>query len=213
LPDCDAIFEIGRLKSPIWYGISNRRFFPDLSLERYVRLLLETSADVVQLREKDLDRRELLEAAAIGSSLASQSKRTFLVNGNVEVALESGAAGVHLPGGGNVREARERALGSGRVDFTVGLSVHSIQEAVRAEGEGVDYFLLGPVFPPISKQGRPPLGLGLLGEACTRLQAPVIALGGITRENYASVLEAGAAGIAGISWIAEEIQRHLKSRT
>jgi thiamine-phosphate pyrophosphorylase len=213
LPDCGGIFEKRRFEPPIWYGISNRRFFPDLSLETYVRLLLETSADVVQLREKDLDRRELLELAAIGSSVACQSQKIFLFNGDVEVALESGAAGVHLPGGGNVREAREKARGSGRADFLVGLSVHSIEEAVSTAGEGVDYLLLGPVFPPISKQGRAPLGLRLLGEACRTLKVPVIALGGITRQNYASVLETGAAGIAGISWIAEEIQMRLKSRT
>ncbi len=213
MPDCAGIFEKSRFETPIWYGISDRRFFPNLSLETYVRLLFETSADVVQLREKDLDWRELLEATSVGSRVARQQGKIWLVNGDVEVALAGGATGVHLPGGGNVLAARERARGSGRTDFVVGLSVHSIEEAMAAENDGVDYFLLGPVFPPLSKEGRPPIGLELLGEACRRLRAPVIALGGISRQNYESVLGAGAAGAAGISWLAEEIRNRLEGLT
>jgi thiamine-phosphate pyrophosphorylase len=209
LPDCAGIFEESRRSVPIWYGISDRHLFPDLPSETYVRLLLESSADVVQLREKDLDRQDLLSLAAAASKVAKQRRKLLLVNGDVEAAIKSRAGGVHLPGGGDPFGARELARSHGRPDFVIGLSVHSIDEALSGEASGADYVLLGPVFPPISKKGRTPIGLEVLREACSRLEIPVIALGGISKENVEVFQRVGAAGVAGISWINAEVRSRL----
>ena len=209
MPDYVGVFERSRRSAPIRYGISDRRLFPDLPTETYVRLLLESSADVVQLREKDLDHQALLFLTAAASKVAKQRRKLLLVNGDIEAAVMGQAAGVHLPGGGDPSGAREFARSHGRPDFVVGLSVHSIDEALAGEASGADYVLLGPVFPPISKKGRTPLGLEILREACFRLKIPVIALGGISEERAESVQRVGAAGVAGISWVNAEVRCRL----
>ena len=111
-----------------------------------------------------------------------------------------GADGVHLPQHGAPIEDARAKLGK----KLVGISVHSLPDAVRAAASGADYLLLAPVFSPLSKPSeREPLGLKELQRACHVVATPVIALGGISRENFTEVLDAGAAGIAGISMFAD----------
>ena len=148
-----------------------------------------------QFRHKDLDPEERLR---IGAALGSVPRRTthLLVSRSWELARAIGADGVHWPSDDFQRigptAERKRAI--------VGVSVHSLEDAVQAAECGVDYLLLAPVFAPLSKSpGRAPLGLAVLRRVCARVAVPVIALGGMRPEDFGSVLEAGAAGIAGIS--------------
>jgi len=120
----------------------------------------------------------------------------ILVNDRLDVALAAGAGGVHLGGqsmpAGEVRKVAPRP-------FVVGVSCHSLAEAVAAESAGADYLLLGPVFETPSKlKYGPPLGLDELRKVTGQIRIPVLALGGITVERVRPCLEAGAAGIAGI---------------
>lgn len=201
-----AISRREKLERPIRYAISDRHLFPDLKPETYLARLAATSATVVQLREKDLERSRLRRLAEAGSRLCRARGRVFLVNSDVQLAIEVGADGVHLPSSGNPEAARQAAVDSGRPDLVMGWSVHDLDEVRAAEESTLDYVLLAPVFSPISKVGRRPLGLAFLREACGISEVPVIALGGITSEQVDAVLKAGAAGFAGISWAAEEIR-------
>jgi len=173
----------------------------------YLESLFNTSANLLQWREKDLNLRTVRPFVRRGGELARRHDRIFLVNSMVEAALEEGADGVHLTSKENVAEAVRACQAAGREEFLIGRSVHSVAEALRAEDEGADYVLLAPVFDPLSKSPvLAPLGLKGLGEAVERLRIPVIALGGIDRTNADGVLAAGAAGVAGISWLFEELR-------
>lgn len=150
-------------------------------------------ADVLQLRAKGLDAGELLRRAR---RLKHLFRGMFLINDRVDVCLAAGADGVHLPGNRVAPEVLKRRFGL-RV---VGVSCHSVDDVVRAEQEGADYAYLSPIFEVTSKPGYgPALGLQALS-AAARVRIPVIALGGVTRENEASCIAAGASGIAGISY-------------
>ena len=162
-----------------------------------VRILSRPSAtpDWIQLREKDLPARDLLELARAIRRVAPSLK--LLVNSRVDVALAAGADGAHLPAGSPEARLWRPIAPPG---FLIGVSCHSVDEVRAAEAGGADYALFGPVFAPVSKpSGLVPRGLSGLARAVSAGRIPVLALGGITRENRAACLEAGAAGIAGIS--------------
>lgn len=124
----------------------------------------------------------------------------IFVNTRADVALAAGAAavagaaGVHLPSGSPPARLWSRP------GFLVGVSCHSVDDVRQAEAEGANYAVFGPVFQPLSKSsGLEPRGLEGLARAAKAVRIPVLALGGVTRENTAACVAAGAAGVAGIS--------------
>jgi thiamine-phosphate pyrophosphorylase len=125
----------------------------------------------------------------------------ILVNDRLDIALAGDAAGIHL--GGESLPAQD-VIGWRRrrkmvTDLMVGLSCHTIDELRQAEDAGVDYAFFGPVFDsPAKRPFGPPLGIAKLAAACRATRLKVIAIGGVTLENSAKCLHAGAAGIAAI---------------
>jgi len=149
-------------------------------------------ADVLQLRAKDIEAGELLRRAKL---LREQWQGILLINDRIDVCLAAKADGVHLP---SQRMAPCRVKQAFGEKLIVGVSCHSLEEALQAEAEGADYVYLSPIF---EKPGyAPPLGLDGLAQAAERLRIPIIALGGITPANENSCIAAGAKGIAGISY-------------
>jgi thiamine-phosphate pyrophosphorylase len=156
---------------------------------------------LIQIREKDLDGRALGRATREAIAAARPWGARILVNDRLDVALATGADGVHLRTtslvAGEVRRAAERA---GRSDLLIGVSTHGVAEARMAAAGGADFIVTGPVYETASKIGYgPPLGLEGLAGICRAVEIPVIGLGGIGAENFRPVLAAGAAGIAGIA--------------
>ena len=153
------------------------------------------NVELIQIREKDFSARELL------ATLAAVSKKTsrILVNGRMDVALAAGADGLHLPSA-SIAPCRLRSLAP--QNFLIAVSCHSVEDVLRAEAEGADFVVLGPIFATPSKFGEP-LGLGLLHRAAHASALPIFALGGVSQDNSDACVRAGAAGIAGIRMFQE----------
>lgn len=178
----------------------------------------KAGVDWIQLREKDFSARQL-------SKLTSEAVRraaglsAILVNDRLDVALGVKAAGVHLGEHGLPVGEAKRFVREGRAakDFLIGASVHSLEAAKKAEEDGANYVIFGPVYATPSKAGfGEPQGLERLGEVCSKLQIPVLAIGGISKENARDCLNAGAGGIAAIRLFQEtgdlpEVVRRMRS--
>ncbi len=151
----------------------------------------------IQIREKDLSARDLFNLVRSAMALPNPHATKFIVNTRVDVALAAGADGVHFPAGS---PEPKRWRGITPPGFLLGVSCHTVEEVAAAQLEGATYAALAPIFTPISKTSTlPPHGTDGLARAAARVQIPVLALGGITRENSPSCVGAGAKGVAGIS--------------
>ena len=171
------------------------------SLLRVVASAIDQGMDRIQIREKDLPARDLLTLARQAVALAAARQTQILINERVDVALTADAHGVHLPAH-SIPPKRLRAITP--PGFLIGVSCHTVMEVRQAEAEGADFVVLGPIFATASKAlYGAPLGLALLQEAVRAVSLPVLALGGVTQHNSAACLDAGAAGIAGVSMFQE----------
>jgi thiamine-phosphate pyrophosphorylase len=170
------------------------------SLHNSIRLAAAAGADWIQIREKDLEARALVELARFAGAETRATPARVFVNDRLDVALAAGAAGIHLGEKSlpleTVTEWRRFA---GRSDFLIGLSCHSLESARAAERGGANYIFFGPVFATPSKAAfGPPQGLERLLEICASVEIPVLAIGGVNLENARACIAAGAAGIAAI---------------
>jgi len=164
------------------------------SLTDAVSAALRGGATAVMLREKDLAARDLYELALALREVTRRARALLIVNDRVDVALATGADGVHL-GWKSLppRKAREVVGPAG----LIGVSTHSAEDAWKAEREGADYVTFGPVFPTPSKEGLvEPQGLAGIRRVKESLRIPLVALGGIDAVNTGDAFRAGADGVA-----------------
>ena len=186
--------ETCRFTLPPLYPISDRRLAGGLGHPRIARLVAAGGGALIQIREKEMADGELL--AELRACVAP-GDLAVIVNDRPDLALLAGAAGVHLGQGDLDPAEARRLLGEGAV---IGVSSHSVEEALAAEAPGIDYVALGPVFDsPTKRPGRPPLGEEAVAEAARRLTLPLVAIGGITLERAPALWAAGAASVAVIS--------------
>jgi thiamine-phosphate pyrophosphorylase len=184
------------MRVPALYLITDRSLVPDLPAAVSAVLGAASPGRVaVQLREKDLEGRALLDLARALRPICAARGAPLLVNGRLDVVRAAGADGVHLPANGvPVAEAR-RWLGP---QAWIGASCHSEAEVIRARDGGADFATFGPVFETRSKAAYgAPVGLPALARAA-RLGLPLVALGGISSGRALSAREAGATGLGAI---------------
>jgi len=220
----------------ISYYITDRKQFPGTAAEQRARLLAKIAeatragVDLIQLREKDLPARDLealaREAVRVVRENAGGKRARLLISSRVDVAIAAEADGVHLRGDDlAANEARVIFAKAGVRKPLIGVSCHSVSQVRLAESHGADFAVFGPVF---EKSGASGQGLAALRAACGQVpargveaavpagQMPVLALGGVTQDNAAACLKAGAAGVAAIRLFQENdiasILENLKNR-
>lgn len=179
------------------YYITDRTQVISRTLDACIAGAMGAGVDWVQIREKDLPARSLLAIAEAALECARREGRArVIVNDRLDVAMAANAHGVHLGTRSMPVDLVRRLVPP---EFKVGVSCHSLAEALRAQTGGADYILLGPVFATPSKLAYgPPLGVAKLREVTAQVSIPIFALGGITLDRVAPCIENGAAGIAGI---------------
>ncbi len=167
-------------------------------LLRQVEAAVRGGAGVVQLREKELDYGAFLERAGRFVRLCRRLGAVSIINDQVEIALEAGADGVHV-GQGDLEAGRARALlGPKKI---VGVSAHSPEEALRAQAAGADYLGCGAAFATSTKADAAPVSREAIRAVAAAVDIPVVAIGGVRRENILELKGLGLAGAAVVSGI------------
>lgn len=185
-------------KDLLLYAVTDRTWLGEETLYQQVEKTLKGGATFIQLREKHLDDAAFLEEAVELKELCRRYHVPFVINDNVEIALKMDADGVHVGQSdmeaGNVREK----LGPDKI---IGVSAQTVEQAVLAEQRGADYLGVGAVFPTGSKDDADDVSHETLKAICEAVSIPVIAIGGISRNNVMELAGSGICGIAVISAI------------
>ena len=187
------------------YAVTDRAWLRGRTLYEQVEDALRGGATCMQLREKALDRGAFLAEAVALKALCTRFGVPLIVNDDVQVAIESGADGVHI--GQHDAPAAEvrRRIGP---DMLLGVSAQTVAQAVRAERDGADYLGGGAVFSTGTKPDADDVSFDTLKAICAAVSIPVVAIGGITQGNVARLAGSGIDGIAVVSAIfaAEDIE-------
>lgn len=180
------------------YAITDRTWLKDRRLADDLELALLGGATIVQVREKDLDEQLFLKEAKELKVLCDKYKVPMIINDNVDIAKLVDASGVHIgQSDAEIKEAR-RKLGEAKI---IGVSVRTVEEALKAEQSGADYLGVGAVFTTLTKKDAKAVELKVLKEICQSVEIPVVAIGGITKDNLMELKASGIAGVAVISAI------------
>lgn len=185
-------------KDLLLYAVTDRHWLNGRTLYSQVEEALKGGATFIQLREKELDEEHFLEEAKEIKELCRRYQVPFVINDNVEIALAVDADGVHV-GQSDMEAGDVRAkLGPDKI---IGVSAQTVEQAVLAERHGADYLGVGAVFPTSSKDDAVEVPFETLKAICEAVSIPVIAIGGITKDNVKELSSSGICGIAVISAI------------
>ncbi len=180
------------------YGLCDNSFAPGETQVSLAEKLLKGGVKTLQLRMKGEENLQLIKDQAESIiRLKNSYDFTFIINDFVEIALDLGVDGIHV-GQDDMKIAQIRSLSKKKI--LIGYSSHSFEEAKEAEKQGADYVALGAIFPtPTKGPGHPVVGINTLEQVVQSLNIPVVAIGGITRENFMDVRNTGVDAIAMIS--------------
>lgn len=180
------------------YAVTDRHWLKGQTLYEQVEEALKGGATFIQLREKDLTEEEFLEEAKKIQQLCKKYRVPFIINDNVKLAKEIDADGVHV-GQSDMETLDVRAqLGEDKI---IGVSARTVEQALLAEKHGADYLGVGAVFQTGTKTDAREVEHSVLKEICTKVDIPVVAIGGITQDNVKELSGSGINGVAVISAI------------
>lgn len=196
----------------VLYAVTDRTWCKETTLAKQVEAALKGGVTCVQLREKKTEKEFFLEEAKEIQKLCKKFQVPFLINDAVDLALLCDADGVHIGQEDGAAEVIRKQIGPEKI---LGVSVHTVEEAKRAERAGADYLGVGAVFSTATKQDAKNVSLEMLKNICSAVQIPVVAIGGIGKENVTQLFGTQIAGIAVISAIfskenIEEETRNLR---
>lgn len=177
------------LRSSHLYIIADKHVCYSKSLPEITRQAIKGKADIIQLRDKASLKSEILKTAGILRNLLSEKNKLFIINDYVDIAKIIGADGVHLGQSDTPIQAAREILGKDKI---IGISCHSLKEAIEAQAAQADYIGIGPVFKTSTKPQMKPIGLEILRAVMHRIRIPVFAIGGINLDNINQVLSTGA---------------------
>lgn len=191
------------------YAVTDRAWVGKLTLPQQVEAALKGGATFVQLREKNLADSSVLAEAREISALCKQYRVPFILNDNVALAAQCGADGVHLGQEDMDPAQARRILGP---DAIIGVSAHNVAEAKAAVAAGADYLGCGAMFATTTKTNVTALPKETLRAICAAVGVPVVAIGGISKQNLLSLAHCGEAGVALVSAIfaAEDIEKECR---
>ena len=202
-------------KDLLLYAVTDRAWLRGETLYGQVEKALKGGATFMQLREKNLDEEHFLQEAVEIKELCKKYHVPFVINDNVDIAVKMDADGVHV-GQSDMEAGDVRAkLGPDKI---VGVSAQTVEQAVLAEKRGADYLGVGAVFSTGTKLDADDVSYETLKAICETVSIPVVAIGGITKDNLMELKGSGIDGIAVVSAIfaqenIEETTRELRSRT
>lgn len=196
-------------KTMLLYAVTDRSWIGKQSLYEQVESALKGGVTCVQLREKNLDNAAFLNEAIEISALCKRYKVPFFINDNVEIAIKCHADGIHV--GQDDMDAAQirRIVGE---DMIIGVSVHSVKEALEAVKNGADCLGVGAVFPTSTKTDVNVLPKETLRDICSAVNIPIVAIGGINKSNISRLAGIGVDGVALVSAIfaADDIENECK---
>ena len=164
-----------------------------LTLKEIVTIVLSAGVRWIQYREKDKSRRDIYREALILRKLTNEFGAVFIVNDYTDIVLAVNADGVHLGQDDLPLKEARKILGKEKI---IGISTHSIEQAIEAEQGGASYIGFGPIFHTKTKDAGEPKGIEMLKEVKRHIKIPVIAIGGIKTENLKSVIDADAVAVS-----------------
>ena len=180
------------------YAVTDSAWLNGRSLAEVVREAIEGGATVVQYREKNKGYEDMLKEAREVCAVCREYGVPFIMNDSVEIAIAVDADGVHLGlDDGDLKAARE-LLGEGKI---IGASTHNVQEALSAQAQGADYLGCGAVFGSTTKTDISSITPEILAQVTSAVQIPVVAIGGINRDNISKLNGCSLAGAAVVSAI------------
>ena len=191
------------------YAVTDRAWVGRQTLYEQVECAIRGGVTCLQLREKELDSGSFFEEAEKIKLLCNKSNVPLIVNDNVEIAVKCGADGVHIGQEDMAAAEVRRIIGK---DMILGVSAQTVEQAKKAEQDGADYLGVGAVFPTSTKLDAADVPYDTLKEICAAVKIPVVAIGGIKRENIKMLSGSGISGIAVVSAIfaAEDIENECR---
>jgi thiamine-phosphate pyrophosphorylase len=180
------------------YAVTDRTWLRDRSLADVVEEAIKAGITFLQLREKDLNYASFLQLAREIRNITDKYKIPYVINDNIEVAMACGADGVHV--GQSDMDAKDvrRIIGQDKI---LGVSAQTVEQAVLAEKNGADYIGVGTVFPTSTKLDAEGVSFETLKEICKAVSIPVVAIGGINKDNAMKLAGSSIDGIAVVSAI------------